>query len=156
MFVKSSASGCCLAFAQDFANFSLTLLLKVLLIKKACISCFYFVLDLAKCSGVTQLSLKVMLTTVHQRTSCRQKKSEAYTKMVGMKVKSCITTTNLENTTFPSMTEHQTKPNTLMVLNLFCCKILCTYLCLSISVSKSCHIVINIFFDCLHPAWGCS
>ena len=34
----------------------------------------------------------------------------------------------------------------LMVLNLFCCKILCIYLRLSISASKSCHIVINIFF----------
>ena len=33
---KSSASGCCLAFAWFFANFSLALLIKVLLIKKAC------------------------------------------------------------------------------------------------------------------------
>ena len=41
----------------------------------------------------------------------------------------------------------------LMLLNLFCCKLLCISLCLSISVSKSCHIIINIFFDCLHPAW---
>ena len=31
---KSSASGCCLAFAWFFANFSLALLIKVLLIKK--------------------------------------------------------------------------------------------------------------------------
>ena len=44
----------------------------------------------------------------------------------------------------------------LMLLNLFCCKILCIYLYLSISVLKGCHIVINIFFDCLHPAWCCS
>ena len=46
-----------------------------------------------------------------------------------------------------SMTEHQTisKPKILMVLNLFGCKMLCTYLCLSISVSKSCHIVTKIF-----------
>ena len=34
----------------------------------------------------------------------------------------------------------------LMVLELFCCEILCIYLCLSISVLKTCHIVINIFF----------
>ena len=34
----------------------------------------------------------------------------------------------------------------LMVLNLFFCKILCIYLCLSISVLKRCHIVINILF----------
>ena len=33
---KSSASGCCLAFAWFFVNFSLALLIKVLLIKKAC------------------------------------------------------------------------------------------------------------------------
>ena len=33
---KSSALGCCLTFAQIFANLSLTLLIKVLLIKKAC------------------------------------------------------------------------------------------------------------------------
>ena len=58
------------------------------------------------------------------------------------------------NTTFPPMTEQtMPKPKILMVLNLF--KILYIYLCLSISVSKSCHIVINIFFDCLHPAWCC-
>ena len=44
----------------------------------------------------------------------------------------------------------------LMVLNLFCCEILCMYLCLRISISKICHIVINIFFDCFHPAWCCS
>ena len=42
----------------------------------------------------------------------------------------------------------------LLVLNLFCCKILCIYLCSSISVSNS-HIVI-IFFDCLHLACCCS
>ena len=41
----------------------------------------------------------------------------------------------------------------LLVLNLFCCKILCIYLCSSISVSNS-HIVI-IFFDCLHLACCC-
>ena len=35
---KSSASGCCLDFALFFANFSLALLIKVLIIKKACIS----------------------------------------------------------------------------------------------------------------------
>ena len=35
---KSSASGCCLAFASFFANFSLVLLIKVLLLKKACSS----------------------------------------------------------------------------------------------------------------------
>ena len=35
---KNSAWGCCLAFAWFFANFSLTLLIKVLLIKKACTS----------------------------------------------------------------------------------------------------------------------
>ena len=35
--VKSSASECCLAFAWFFANFSLVLLMKELLIKKACI-----------------------------------------------------------------------------------------------------------------------
>ena len=35
---KSSASGCCLAFAWFFASFSLALLIKVMLIKKACIS----------------------------------------------------------------------------------------------------------------------
>ena len=34
----------------------------------------------------------------------------------------------------------------LMVLNLFCCILLCIYLRLSISVSKSCHIIINIFW----------
>ena len=34
IFVKRSASGCCLAFASFFANFSLALLIKVLLIKK--------------------------------------------------------------------------------------------------------------------------
>ena len=34
---KSSASDYCLAFAQFFANFSLPLLMKVLLIKKACL-----------------------------------------------------------------------------------------------------------------------
>ena len=68
--------------------------------------------------------------------------------MIDLKVKSCITLTNTENITFPSMTEHQTisEPKILVVLNLFCCKILCIYLCLSISVSKSCHIVISIFF----------
>ena len=33
---KDSASGCCLTFALLFANFSLALLIKVLLIKKAC------------------------------------------------------------------------------------------------------------------------
>ena len=33
---KSSVSGCCLAFAWFFVSFSLTLLIKVLLIKKAC------------------------------------------------------------------------------------------------------------------------
>ena len=33
---KSSVSGCCLAFAWCFADFSRTLLIKVLLIKKAC------------------------------------------------------------------------------------------------------------------------
>ena len=33
---KSSAPGCCLAFTLFFANFSLALLIKVLLIKKAC------------------------------------------------------------------------------------------------------------------------
>ena len=32
--IKSSASGCCLAFAWFFANISLVLLIKVLLIKK--------------------------------------------------------------------------------------------------------------------------
>ena len=31
---KSSASGCCLTFAQFFARFSLVLLIKMLLIKK--------------------------------------------------------------------------------------------------------------------------
>ena len=35
MFAKSSASGCCLVFAWIFANFSLALLIKLLLIKKA-------------------------------------------------------------------------------------------------------------------------
>ena len=41
----------------------------------------------------------------------------------------------------------------LMVLNLLCCKELCIYLCLSISISNSCHIVINIFFliACIQP-----
>ena len=34
---KSSTSGCCLAFALFFAKISLTLLIKVLLIKKLCI-----------------------------------------------------------------------------------------------------------------------
>ena len=34
---KSSASGCCLAFACFFANFNLALLIKVLLIKKLCV-----------------------------------------------------------------------------------------------------------------------
>ena len=82
------------------------------------------------------------------------KKPGIYTKMIGVKVKSCITLTNMKKTTFPSMPEHQTmsKPKILVVFNLFCCEILCIYLCLSISVSKS-HIAINIFFDCLHPAW---
>ena len=49
-----------------------------------------------------------------------------------------------------------------LVLNLFCFKIPCLYSCLSISVSKSCQTVINIYtviiiyiFDCLHPAWCC-
>ena len=59
-----------------------------------------------------------------------------------------ITTINLKNTTFPSVTDYQNtlKPKILMVLSLFCCKILCIYLCLSISVSKRCHNVINIYF----------
>ena len=35
---KSLALGCCLAFARFFANFSLVLLIKVLLMKKACSS----------------------------------------------------------------------------------------------------------------------
>ena len=34
---KSSASGCCLAFTCFFASFSLVFLIKVMLIKKACI-----------------------------------------------------------------------------------------------------------------------
>ena len=34
---KSSTSGCCLAFALFFAKISLTLLIKVLLIKQLCI-----------------------------------------------------------------------------------------------------------------------
>ena len=38
MFVKRSASRCCSAFAKSLANFSLALLIEVLLIKKACIS----------------------------------------------------------------------------------------------------------------------
>ena len=38
---ESSASGCCLAFALFFANFRLALLIKVLLIKKACIHSGY-------------------------------------------------------------------------------------------------------------------
>ena len=33
---KGSASGCCLAFAWFFGNFILALLIKVLLMKKAC------------------------------------------------------------------------------------------------------------------------
>ena len=33
---KGSASGCCLAFAWFFADFILALLIKVLLMKKAC------------------------------------------------------------------------------------------------------------------------
>ena len=37
IFVQSSASGYCLAFAFFFANFSLVLLIKMLLIKKVCI-----------------------------------------------------------------------------------------------------------------------
>ena len=37
IFVKSSASGCCLAFASFFAIFSMVLLIKKLLIKKGCI-----------------------------------------------------------------------------------------------------------------------
>ena len=41
---KSSASGCCLVFAWFFANFSLALLMKVLLIKKASIGLFLKVL----------------------------------------------------------------------------------------------------------------
>ena len=36
MFVKSSVSGCCLAFASVFTNFSLVLLIKAFLVKKAC------------------------------------------------------------------------------------------------------------------------
>ena len=76
--------------------------------------------------------------------------------MVGLKVKSCITTTNLENTTLPSMLRwlNITKswPKILMVLNSFCCKILCIYLFLRISVSKNYHIVINIFLvTCIQP-----
>ena len=35
---KISASGCCLAFAYFFANFSLALLMEVLLVKKVFIS----------------------------------------------------------------------------------------------------------------------
>ena len=37
----------------------------------------------------------------------------------------------------------------LIVMNLFCSKILCIYLYLGISVSKSCHIAYNIFFELL-------
>ena len=69
--------------------------------------------------------------------------------MVGLKVKSYNATKNLENTTFPALVEHQTmsKPKKFMVLNLLCCKILSVYIpCLSISVSKSSHNVVNIFF----------
>ena len=44
----------------------------------------------------------------------------------------------------------------LMVLSFLCCKILCTYLCLSISVSKICHIVINIFASRLVLFLTCS
>ena len=36
LFVESSASGCYFAFAKFFVNFGLTLLIKVLLVKKAC------------------------------------------------------------------------------------------------------------------------
>ena len=44
----------------------------------------------------------------------------------------------------------------LMVLSFLCCKILCIYLCLSISVSKICHIVINIFASRLVLFLTCS
>ena len=47
---------------------------------------------------------------------------------------------------FNDRTSDMSKPKILMVLNLLCRKILCIYLCLSISVSKSCQIVINICF----------
>ena len=40
---ESSVSGCCLAFAYFFADFSLALLIKVLLMKKKCV-CFFHVI----------------------------------------------------------------------------------------------------------------
>ena len=41
----------------------------------------------------------------------------------------------------------------LMVLTCFAVNTVYIYLCLSISVLKSCHIVIDIHLDCLHPTW---
>ena len=55
--MQSSASGCCLTFAWFFANFSLVLLIKVLLIKKACIG-FY------KSSVKLSLETRGLVTTL--------------------------------------------------------------------------------------------
>ena len=102
---------------------------------------------------ITFLTVPLIVTTETSKDGKNQnKKIRVYTKMVGLKVKSCITTTNLENATFLSITEHQTmsEPKILMVLNLFCWKVLCIYLCLCISVSKSCHQYI-FWFACIQP-----
>ena len=103
---------------------------------------------------ITFLTMSLTVTTeTSKKRKNQNKKIGVYTKMVGLKVKSCITTTNLENATFLSIIEHQTmsEPKILMVLNLFCCKVLCIYLCLCISVSKSC-LQYTFWFACIQPS----
>ena len=55
---KSSASGCCLAFAWFFAKFSLTLLIKVLLIKKKSVGSYFCKMFHHRCLTVFWIRLR--------------------------------------------------------------------------------------------------